>query len=249
MIKPIFRAATALALLAVTSWAAAGAPADKATTDKLRAALTNPAMGMEIATVETSVIPGLYEVQFTNGPVVYSTANGEHFIVGDVFAVNAQGYTNLTEQRRDTERLEKLAKVDEKDMIIFSPEGETRGHITVFTDVSCFYCQKLHKEVPELNKRGVEVRYLAYPRSGTNSPAYRQLATAWCAADKQDALTRLKNQQPVPENVCADNPVIAQYQLVQQMGVRGTPALITEKGTMIPGYQSADDLIVSMGLE
>ena len=146
MIKPIFRAATALALLAVTSWAAAGAPADKATTDKLRAALTNPAMGMEIATVETSVIPGLYEVQFTNGPVVYSTANGEHFIVGDVFAVNAQGYTNLTEQRRDTERLEKLAKVDEKDMIIFSPEGETRGHLTVFTDVSCFYCQKLHKE-------------------------------------------------------------------------------------------------------
>jgi len=117
------------------------------------------------------------------------------------------------------------------------------------TDVSCFYCQKLHKEVPELNKRGVEVRYLAYPRSGLSSPGFRQLATAWCAGDRQNALTRLKNQQPVTENVCAENPIAAQYQLGQQMGVRGTPALITETGVMIPGYQSADDLIVTMGLE
>jgi thiol:disulfide interchange protein DsbC len=134
-------------------------------------------------------------------------------------------------------------------MIIFSPEGETRAHITVFTDVSCFYCQKLHKEVPELNKRGVEVRYLAYPRSGLDSPGYRQLATAWCASDRQDAITKLKAQQSVPENVCEENPVADQFALGQQLGVRGTPAMVTETGTMIPGYQSADDLMVTLGLE
>jgi thiol:disulfide interchange protein DsbC len=249
MTNPTFRAITALGLLLTAAWATAGEPADKAIADKLRAALSAPAMGLEVETVETSAIPGLYEVQFTSGPVVYSTATGEHVILGDLFSVSEKGYTNLTEQRRNGERLEQLAKVDPKDMIIFSPEGEARAHITVFTDVSCFYCQKLHKEVPELNRRGVEVRYLAYPRSGVDSPAYRQLVTAWCSSDRQDALTRLKSQLPVPENMCADNPVAAEYQLGQQMGVQGTPALITEDGTLIPGYQSADQLMVTLGLD
>ena len=249
MTNPIFRATAALALLAVSSWVAAGEPADKATTEKLRAALTMPAMGLEVSTVEKSVIPGLYEVQFSTGPVVYSTATGDHIILGDLFAVDEKGYTNLTEKRRDGDRLAKLARVDEKDMIIFPAQGEPRAQLTVFTDVSCFYCQKLHKEVPELNKRGVEVRYLAYPRSGVDSPGYRQLATAWCAIDRQDTLTRLKNQLPVTENVCADNPVAAQYELGQELGVRGTPALIMEDGTLIPGYQSADDLMVTLGLD
>lgn len=249
MTNPTFRAITALTLLAMAAWAQAGEPADKAIADKLRAALAMPAMGLEVSSVETSAIPGLYEVRFTSGPVVYSTATGEHVILGDLFSVDAKGYTNLTEKRRNGERLEQLAKVDAKDMIIFSPEGKPRAHITVFTDVSCFYCQKLHKEVPELNKRGVEVRYLAYPRAGVDSPAGRQLVTAWCAADRQDALTRLKSQLPVPENVCADNPVAAEYLLGQQLGVQGTPALITEDGTLIPGYQSASDLMVTLGLD
>ncbi len=84
--------------------AAAGEPADKAVADKLRAVLAMPAMGLEVASVETSEIPGLYEVQFTTGPVVYSTATGEHVILGDLFSVDAKGYINLTEKRRDGER-------------------------------------------------------------------------------------------------------------------------------------------------
>jgi thiol:disulfide interchange protein DsbC len=133
-------------------------------------------------------------------------------------------------------------------MIVFSPEGEPRAHITVFTDVTCFYCQKLHKEVPELNKKGVEVRYLAYPRAGVGSAGFKQLASAWCADNPQETLTLLKSKKSVPENVCADNPIAAQYQLGQELGVRGTPAIVTEDGQMIPGYQSADELMVTLGL-
>lgn len=249
MINRIFRSATALGLAMLASWAVAGEPADKAVADKLRAALASPAMGLEVATVEVSVVPGLYEVQFASGPVVYATANGDYMILGDLFSVGVDGYTNLTEKRRDGERLAKLAGVKEKDMIIFSPEGEPRAHVTVFTDISCFYCQKLHKEVPELNKRGVEVRYLAYPRSGQGSAGFSQLVTAWCSDNRQDALTKLKNKQAVPDKTCANNPVQAQYELGQELGVRGTPALITEDGTLIPGYQSADQLMVTLGLE
>lgn len=239
----------ALTLVMLAPWVQAGTPVDKPVEDKLRSVLEVPAMGLKVGSVETSEIPGLFEVHFTNGPVVYSTASGDYFILGDMFMVKDGSYVNLAEQRRDGERLEKLATVDTKDMIIFSPEGTPRAHLTVFTDISCFYCQKLHKEVPELNKRGVEVRYLAYPRAGVGSEGYRQLATAWCADNRQDTLTRLKAKQTLPENVCADNPVAAQFQLGQELGVRGTPALVTETGQLIPGYQSADDLMVTLGLQ
>lgn len=226
----------------------AGAPADKATAEKISAALDNPAMGLKVASVQTSDVPGMYEVQFDNGPLVYATADGKFFLLGDLFQVSGGAYVNLTEKRRDADRLATLQSLDEKDMIVFAPEGETRAQITVFTDTTCFYCQKLHKEVPELNRRGVKVRYLAYPRSGMDSAGARQLVGAWCSDTPQETLTALKNKEPVPVTACDDNPVAAQYQLGQQMGIRGTPAMVTDSGQMIPGYQSADQLMQTLGL-
>lgn len=134
-------------------------------------------------------------------------------------------------------------------MIVFAPAGEVKGEITVFTDTSCFYCQKLHKEVPELNKHGIRVRYLAFPRGGADSAGYRQLVGAWCADNPQEALTALKNKEPIPVQQCDPNPIDEQYSLGQQMGVRGTPAIITDTGQMIPGYQSADKLLATLGVE
>ena len=248
MIFRVLQSVLVAALVVTAPLAMAGAPVDKAQLEKLRAVLEVPSMGLTVGSVKTSEIPGLYEVQFTNGPLVYSTEQGDYFILGDLFSVGPEGYVNLAEKRRDGERVAKLDAVAEEDMIVFSPEGEPRAYISVFTDVTCFYCQKLHKEVPELNKRGVEVRYLAYPRAGVGSDGYKQLASAWCADNPQDTLTKLKNKQSVPEKVCPDNPIAKQYQLGQELGVRGTPAIITQSGQMIPGYQSADELVVTLGL-
>jgi thiol:disulfide interchange protein DsbC len=226
----------------------AGEPLDKAQLDKLRAALEVPGMEVKVASARASEIPGLIEVQLVDGPLVYATAQGDFFIVGDLYSVTPQGFVNLAEKRRDAERAEKLASVKLEEMIVFSPEGEKRAHISVFFDDTCYYCQKLHQEVPELNKNGVEVRYLAYPRAGVGSDAYKQLASAWCAKDRNDTFTKLSNKQSVPENVCEGNPVAAQYELGQQLGVRGTPAIITQTGQMIPGYQSASELMGTLGL-
>ena len=103
--------------------------------------------------------------------------------------------------------------------------------------------------MPELNKRGVEVRYLAYPRAGLASDGYRQLASAWCSDNPQETLTRLKNKQSVPDNVCTSNPIASQYELGQEVGVRGTPAIVMESGKMLPGYQTAEELIATLGLD
>ncbi len=248
MIFRVLQSVLVAALVVLPSLATAGEPVSQAQFDKLRSVLEVPSAGLKVDSIKTSEIAGLYEVQFINGPMVYATGKGDFFLVGDMFSVGPKGYVNLADKRRDGERVEKLAAVTEDDMIVFSPEGEPKAHITVFTDVTCFYCQKLHKEVPQLNKNGVEVRYLAYPRAGVDSAGFRQLATAWCADNPQEALTRLKSKKSVSENVCPDNPVAAQFQLGQELGVRGTPAIITQDGQMIPGYQSADDLMVTLGL-
>ncbi len=170
MLNLTCKALSALVLSALSAFSLAGEPADKAIVDKLSAALASPAMGLTVDTVETSEMPGIYEVQFESGPMVYATGDGRFFLLGDLFQVNDGQFVNLAEQRRDAERVAVLGAVDTADMIVFPAEGETRAHISVFTDITCFYCQKLHKEVPELNKRGVEVRYLAYPRAGVDSP-------------------------------------------------------------------------------
>jgi thiol:disulfide interchange protein DsbC len=232
------------ALLVVVSSHTFAATDEEVILDKLQKARPD----FQIDSINPSVVAGLYEVQITAGPILYVTANGDHFFLGDLFSVGVEGIVNLAERARDMDRKAMLATVDEKDMIIFPPIGEKKTSITVFTDVDCFYCQKLHKEVPAMNAMGIEVRYLAYPRSGIGGESYRKIASAWCADDRNAAITMLKNREDIPENVCAKNPVADQFMLGQQLGVRGTPALVLEDGQMLPGYVSADELAGRLGI-
>ncbi len=242
-----------LKLLLVSSlWGAAAASAqvpEGAEEAMIREKLTLARPDLAILNVRPSVAGGLYEVQLQSGPMLYVTADGDFFVLGDLFSVGIDGIVNLAEQQRDIERKALLAAVDPKQMIIFPATGETRATIHVFTDVDCFYCQKLHREVPSMNQAGIEVRYLAYPREGIGGESYRKIASAWCAQDRQQALTKLKNREVVPDNVCPGNPVAEQFMLGQQVGVRGTPALVLESGEMVPGYLSKDDLLNRLGLK
>ena len=219
--------------------------------DRMGAALSAFAgQPIGIESVRPSPAPGIVEVQVINGPLLYATEDGGYFFLnGDLHQVGVSGAVNLTEERRSLARKEQLAAVSLEDMVVFSPKGETRDYVSVFTDVTCFYCQKLHREVDQLNAKGVEVRYLAFPRGGINSDGAKKLATAWCADDQQTTLTELKAGMDLPVNDCADSPIAAQYQLGQEMGVSGTPAIITSSGMMIPGYRPAADLIVVLGLD
>ena len=219
--------------------------------EKMAAALTGFAgQPIGIEAVRSSPAPGIAEVQIENGPMIYATEDGNYFFLnGDLHQTSATGAINLTEERRAVTRKEQLAAVAVEDMVVFSPKGETRDYVSVFTDVTCFYCQKLHREVDQLNAKGVEVRYLAFPRGGINSDGAKKLATAWCADDQQTTLTELKAGMDLPVNDCADSPIAAQYQLGQEMGVSGTPAIITSSGMMIPGYRPSADLIVALGLD
>jgi len=199
--------------------------------------------------IEPTAVKGIYKVQIERGPTVYMTENGKHFFAGDLFEVTGSQVINIAEQELEAERRELLAKVSEKDMIIF-PAKQKKAHLYVFTDIDCYYCQKLHREMDEINALGIEVRYLAFPRSGLgmDSGSYRKIATAWCAKDKNQALTDLKAGKQLTEYVCEDNPVASQYELGRLVGVNGTPALVTAQGQLIPGYKPANDLAKALGV-
>jgi thiol:disulfide interchange protein DsbC len=223
---------------------AAADPAEAA----IKRALEGSRPDVKVESVGASEIKGIYAVKIKDGPWVYASADGKYFVLGDMYAVQAGGFVNLGEERRNGERAKELAAVKPEDMIIFKAKGEPKTVLTVFTDFDCGYCQLLHKEVPQLNALGIEVRYLAYPREGIGSETYEKLVTAWCAKDRQATLTRFKNREKVPISTCANNPVSAQYHLGERLGISGTPALITSKGELIAGYMPAADLAQKLGV-
>ncbi len=196
-----------------------------------------------------SPIKGIYQGLINNGEgVIYVTEDAEYFFPGDMIQVTQDGFVNITENQKNGLRKTLLADVSRDDMIIFSPKGEVKASIAVFTDVDCGYCQKLHQEVPKLNELGVEVKYLAYPRAGIGSASYKKVVSAWCADDRQEALTKLKRREFIPEKLCDTNPIAKQFSLARKVGVTGTPALVLEDGTLIPGYMKADQLANRLGI-
>ena len=202
--------------------------------------------GIPVVGVEPSELDGFYEITLASGERVFSRPGMEYFIAGNLFKPTEQGVFNVTERKRDKNRAKLIAAIDPADKITYSPEDK-KVSVTVFTDVDCGYCQKLHREMDNYLQAGIEVNYLAYPRAGVGSSSYNKIVKAWCAEDKQTAMTRLKAGQTVKSPSC-DNPVARQYQLARQMGISGTPAIITEQGQIIPGYLNAVDLSKPLGL-
>ena len=155
---------------------------------------------------------------------------------------------NLAEQRRAVSRKAILDRVPIEEMVVFAPSGPTKAHVSVFTDVDCTYCRKLHQEMADINALGIEVRYLAYPRRGLDNPTYDKIVSAWCSDNPNEAITELKAGRNIPASTC-ENPVADQYALGQRVGVTGTPAIITAGGVLLPGYMPAADLAARIGLQ
>ncbi|MBQ0720693.1 MAG: thioredoxin fold domain-containing protein [Gammaproteobacteria bacterium] len=215
---------------------------------RIMATLRSARPDLNYGDIEASPIPGIAMIQVENGPMLFVYNDGEFFFDGDLYQVGKGRFINLKEQALTAVRKDLLAEIPLDEMIVFSPTAEVKGVINVFTDVDCGYCRKLHKEVPELNAMGIEVRYMAFPRAGLGSASHHKIASAWCAEDPRTALTAMKNGEHVDTNFCDDNPVAKQYELGQQMGVNGTPAIVLADGSLLPGYRPAADMARVLGI-
>jgi thiol:disulfide interchange protein DsbC len=128
-----------------------------------------------------------------------------------------------------------LARVSDADAIVFEPAGDARRTLTVFTDVDCTYCRRMHQEIAEFNRLGFRIRYLMFPRSGPGTDSWRKAEAVWCSSDRRAALTRAKRGEAVEARSC-ETPVAAQYELGRQLGIRGTPGIIADDGEYLAGY-------------
>jgi thiol:disulfide interchange protein DsbC len=211
--------------------------------NKITQLLSTRLGGVEVARPKPTPIPGIYQTTF-GGKVAYLTEDGRYAFVGDLIDLQAQ--VNLSEQARRGLVKKAIAEVPLRDMAIYPARGEKKAVLNVFTDTSCPYCKKLHEEVPDLQKAGIEVRYLPYPRGSSRGPGYQSLKQVWCADDKARAMNIAKGLESgsLPSADCAGASMVDKgYELGNRVGVEGTPALFTESGKKISGYVPSERLI------
>lgn len=234
-------------LMAVFAFANA-VQADEDVRDAIQKSIQKARPDFVVKEVQKTDIANIYEVYLGNGGILYATKDGRYFIEGKILKVDRGEFVDMRDEKMKPLRSRLLADVPAKEMIVFSPAGETKAVIDVFTDVDCGYCQKLHSHINEFNALGIEVRYLAFPRAGPNSISAKKLGWAWCAEDPRDALTKLKARQKIPEATC-NNPVASQYALGEKVGVTGTPAVFTKDGSLVGGYLPPDQMAAALGLK
>ncbi len=222
---------TPLLLFAVLSNFAA---ADEA---QVRQAMAQAMPTVQLDSIEPSVIKGLYEVT-TGASIFYVSADGNYILQGKLY--DLRNRVDLTEEKLAAIRVAALDRLGQENMIIFKPE-KSRYQVSVFTDIDCGYCRKLHSEIDQYLAKGITVRYLFYPRAGKGSESYNKAVSVWCSDDRKAALTNAKKGNTPEQKTCA-NPVDRQMQLAHEFGVQGTPMLVTEKGTVYPGYLPPEQL-------
>lgn len=188
---------------------------------------------IQIDYVGASALPGFREA-IVGGQVVLVSDDGRYLVQGQVLDMETkneltQGSPALAKYRRGL-----LDSIKAKDRIVFSPPNP-KYTIDVFTDVECGYCRKLHSEIAEYNRLGIEVQYMAFPRMGLGSQDHRDMISVWCASDRKQALTDAKSDKPIAAKDCK-SPVDMEYHIGQRLGISGTPAIFAPDGTQLGGY-------------
>lgn len=232
--------ATAAALLAAFLGAApsAAGQGEDETGERIRASIARINPDTTVEAVAPTPVDGLYAVSL-DGTVVYMTGDGRYLLQGEL--IDLQTRRSLTEDIRREGRAERLAALPESRMVIYEPEGTVEHEVTVFTDIDCPYCRRMHAELDGYLERGIRIRYLLMPRAGKPSESYDKAVAAWCADDPRAALTRAKRGERLDRRQC-DHPVDEHMALAEAFNVRGTPSLILADGTMLSGYRPPADL-------
>lgn len=241
--KPLFAAVIIAASAVVLGLSAVQAEGNE-DIDRVRAELLKMIPAATTAEITPSPIAGVYRVE-VSGNFAFAYVDGDYVLFGDLY--NTKEQVNLGEQARNERMAGMIKDVPVNEMIVFGPDKPKRT-ITVFTDIDCGYCRKLHREVPQLTEAGIQVRYLAFPRAGIGSDSYKKYVSVWCSDDQQTAMTSAKAGESVSPASC-ENPIADSYNLGQRVGVSGTPTIIFDDGRVTPGYIPYERLIRQLGLE
>ena len=227
--------------------AAANAPApapaatDEATRERIQAALQALAPGMKVDAVAPSPIPGFLEVAL-GARIIYVSQDGKQLLQGSLIDIASR--ESLTQASEARLRRDMLADVGDETGISFAA-ARPKHEVTVFTDIDCGYCRRMHSEIAEYNRLGITVNYLFYPRAGIGSESYQKAVNVWCAPDRRKALTEAKAGKDLPQGNCT-SPVTRDYDLGRRVGLDGTPAIYASDGTQLGGYVPPAEMLARL---
>lgn len=214
---------------------------DDATQTRIKESIKELVQGTTIESIAESKVPGFYEVTL-GGQVVYVSHDGKYLLSGALWDV--PGKKNLTDLRYAEIRKSALSGVGKDKRIVFAAK-EPKHTVTVFTDIDCGYCRRLHTQIADYNNAGITVEYLFFPRAGLASDSFNKAVSVWCAADRNQALTHAKNGDAIDAKTC-DNPITEEFELGRKIGVAGTPAVIASDGTQIGGYLTPEQMVARL---
>lgn len=238
MSKDFLRAGTLLA--AVLLYVAVPASAQEISADlqKVRDTVAGRFSEIKPEEVFESPIEGWYTIR-KGAIVAYISGDGRYLLQGDM--IDLESNANLTEQSRNDARAVMMSAVPNEELIVFSPD-EVQHSVSVFTDIDCTFCRRLHSQINDYLDKGIEIRYFLYPRNGPTSPSWAKAENVWCADDRNEALTLAKQDKEYPTHSCDASIVSNHYSIGQDVGLRGTPAIVLQDGTLFSGYMPADQL-------
>jgi thiol:disulfide interchange protein DsbC len=197
---------------------------------------------LNIDSIKESQLPNFYEVILSDGSFFYVEKGGQYLVLGDIFKIKNEELVNLSREKNYSKAKDMLQKIDEKSLIKFSPK-EIKYKVYVFTDVDCGFCRKFHNQISSYLDQGIQVNYLAFPRSGIDSDTYKKMSIAWCSLNRQEVLTGLKKDKDFEQIDCEDNPIKTHFELAKSIDIQGTPTIISQSGFTIPGYIEAKELL------
>lgn len=198
--------------------------------------------------LEESAMSGVYQF-WAGSSLNFVTYNEGHIMLGEVY--DTKRNVSLAGLAKSARTKKVIDSIDSKKMIIYGPDNPKRV-VNVFTDIDCGFCRKLHTEVPVLNKAGIQVRYLAFPRgystNGENDASYQKYVSVWCSDDRHAAMDASKSGQTIENRTC-ETPIAETHGLGIKLGLRGTPFIIYDDGSIEErGYIPANAMIQKLGL-
>ncbi len=198
---------------------------------------------VEITEVRPSPVDGVLEM-VVGADIFYITSDGRYLLQGELFDIKNK--VSVTEKAKQSTRLNYVNRFDDDRSILFAADDPV-AEVLVFTDIDCGYCRKLHRQMDGYLENGISIRYLFFPRSGPDTASWSKAETVWCAESRQDAMTRAKNNEKVESDDCDASIVASHYKVGGELGLTGTPALLTKEGALIVGYRSPDELLELLG--
>ena len=196
----------------------------------------------KIDEISKTPIPGIYELRIGTD-ILYSDEQGNHLIEGSV--IDTRTRANLTQARESKLTAIDFASLPLKDAMVWK-QGNGARKIAVFADPNCGYCKKFERELQQV--KDVTVYTFLIPILGGDSP--EKATNIWCAKDNTRARRdwMLDGKTPPRSMGQCETPIARNLALSRKHKVNGTPAIVFEDGTRVPGALNAEQLEKQLAL-